>query len=79
MLLLLQLGLSGAQAGDIAAQRQDPEGVAITIRYIDPGDLHVPPLPSGIQQTTLAITHPLRRCQPERQLLTKHFIRPPDR
>ncbi len=76
VLLLLQLCLSGAQTGYVAPQRQDPEGVTVTIGDIDPGDLHVSPLPAGIQQTTLAMTHPLRRRQPERQLLTQHLIRP---
>ncbi|MNG94784.1 hypothetical protein D3C79_538020 [compost metagenome] len=53
MLLLLELGLGGAQPGDVTAQGQDAEGVALVIRHVDPGHLQMAALAIGIHQAIL--------------------------
>ena len=75
VLLLLQLGLSGAQPSDIAAQGQYPEGEAIVIRHLDPDDLQVATLSPGVQQTILATSHGHLGGQVLADVVTQHLAR----
>lgn len=57
VLLLLQLGLGGAQPGDVAAQGEDAEGVALVVRHIDPGHFQMAALAVGVHQAVFTAPH----------------------
>lgn len=71
VLLLLQLGLGGAQPGDVAAQGKDAEGVALVIRHLDPGDLQMAASALGIHHAILPLTQGLFDGQPGRDAPTQ--------
>ncbi|GJA08958.1 hypothetical protein KAM334_02690 [Aeromonas caviae] len=71
VLLLLQLGLGGAQPGDVAAKGKDAEGVALVIRHLDPGDLQMAASALGIHHAILPLTQGLFDGQPGRDAPTQ--------
>ena len=66
VLLLLQLGLGGAQSGDVAAQGENAEGVALVVRHFDPGDLQMASLALGVHHAVLPLSQGLLDRQPGR-------------